>query len=454
MTHTVHFYRSIEDSLNAVSPGLCLAKWYEVTIHLQNGHTHSCHNPATHLVPLSELAVNPSALHNTQHKQLVRTQMLAGQKPQECSYCWNIEHTVNDPDRGIFTDRVIKSGYDDMPTVAETVAAGTVDPLPRYLEVSFSSTCNFKCSYCSAEVSSAWMKELTKHGPYPIESAMNTIKSIEHNRKMPISDRDYNPYIQAFWSWWPTVYPTLNTMRITGGEPLLSPHTGRVLAWIQANPKPNLRLGVNTNMSVSPKLIDRFIKSIKSLTDSGAVKEFTLYTSCEAQGSNAEYIRFGLRYDQWLVNCEQFLTQVPMATISIMATYNAMSAVSYFAFLVDMKKLKTKFPNRIMIDTSFLSFPKFLSIDILTEDFLVYIQQQVVYLDSMTRQGHCTEDELHQIKRLESYFRSRLAAPLAELSMLRRDFKQFVDEHDRRRGTDFLTAFPKMQQFYDLCAGS
>ena len=31
------------------------------------------------------------------------------------------------------------------------------------------------------------------------------------------------------------------------------------------------------------------------------------------------------------------------------------------------------------------------------------------------------------------------------------DFVKFVDEHDRRRGTNFLQTFPELGQFYDSC---
>ena len=30
----------------------------------------------------------------------------------------------------------------------------------------------------------------------------------------------------------------------------------------------------------------------------------------------------------------------------------------------------------------------------------------------------------------------------------RKDFVKFVDEHDKRRGTDFLSAFPEFSDFY------
>ena len=39
---------------------MCLVKWTQVTLHLQLGHTHSCHSPRTHGISKSEIKRNPS----------------------------------------------------------------------------------------------------------------------------------------------------------------------------------------------------------------------------------------------------------------------------------------------------------------------------------------------------------------------------------------------------------
>ena len=69
------FYTSMNEfakSLDDISPTFCVAKWKQTTLHLQNGHTHSCHHPGTHKVPWTELINRPSALHNTQYKMQMR----------------------------------------------------------------------------------------------------------------------------------------------------------------------------------------------------------------------------------------------------------------------------------------------------------------------------------------------------------------------------------------------
>ena len=77
--------------IDPISDSYCAAKWLNATIWLGNGQTTSCHHPLGHQIDAKELLTNPSAIHNTPHKKLMRKMMQEGQRPQECEYCWKIE---------------------------------------------------------------------------------------------------------------------------------------------------------------------------------------------------------------------------------------------------------------------------------------------------------------------------------------------------------------------------
>ena len=97
--------KSVSKLLDSISPGFCLAKWTQVTLDLVHGTTHSCHHPKRHLIDINLIQKKPSALHNTAYKKKIRGEMLAGLRPSECEYCWNIEDTPGTH----YSDRVIKS---------------------------------------------------------------------------------------------------------------------------------------------------------------------------------------------------------------------------------------------------------------------------------------------------------------------------------------------------------
>jgi MoaA/NifB/PqqE/SkfB family radical SAM enzyme len=122
---------------------------------------------------------------------------------------------------------------------------------------------------------------------------------------MPIKHSDQNPYVDAFWKWWPELYQKLETLRLTGGEPLLSKDVWRMLDDIEANPKPDLVFAINTNLGIPDELVDRMIAKLNSISKN--IKEVQIFTSGEATGAQAEYIRYGLEYDKWAKNLEKVL---------------------------------------------------------------------------------------------------------------------------------------------------
>ena len=219
------FMDSAEQMKNQLGPALCLAKWQQVSLHLTTGHTNSCYHPPLHQIEPSDIADNPAGLHNTQHKREQRVIMLRNERPSECQYCWNME------DLGKMSDRHYRSGepwaaehYDEI----RTSNGRELDVVPSYVEVNFNHACNLRCSYCSPQFSSSWMDEAARHGAYPTSRPHNDPDYFTSTRR-PIPAREANPYVDAFWSWWPQLYPRLKHFRMTGGEPLMDRNTHRVL---------------------------------------------------------------------------------------------------------------------------------------------------------------------------------------------------------------------------------
>ena len=51
----MHDAEVVLEELNKVSPSFCLAKWFNVSIHIPTGKTHSCYHPKSHLIPKNNL---------------------------------------------------------------------------------------------------------------------------------------------------------------------------------------------------------------------------------------------------------------------------------------------------------------------------------------------------------------------------------------------------------------
>ena len=451
-------YTEVKSKLDKVGCGFCLAKWTQVTLHLGTGMTHSCHHPVQHKIPLRELRNNPSALHNTRFKKKKRKEMLEGKRPSECNYCWNIEDNSNS-----FSDRVFKSSepwswkdYEKIKT-----SDWRNDFNPKYVEVSFGNTCNFACSYCGPQYSSKWVEEIEKYGGYPTETNFNNIENLKEIDQMPYKQTEHNPYVDAFWEWWPDLYPDLHTFRMTGGEPLLSKDVFKVLEYIRDNHEinPNISLAINSNLGVPDKLVDKFIEIAQDLCDNSKVRELIIFTSVEATGKQAEYSRYGLQYEKFWDNIDKILTQLPKVTVNIMATFNALSVFTYSDLVDRTFEAKRKHANgqrywtsAIQLDTSYLRWPTHLSVKILPEEHKKLIHdaaKKALYygIKTFTNDNFGFSNiEIQKIKRLYDY---AIGTSDFDVEKYRKEFVKFVDEYDSRRNLNFQDTFPELKQMYN-----
>ncbi len=456
----------IRKKIDDISPSFCAAKWQQVTLHLHNGRTHSCHHPRTHQVPVKEIEADPSALHNTIYKKEQRKLMMEGTRPSECQYCWNVEDLDGYKNNEFQSDRVTKSAASWSEKYIDKIKSEPWDKNvnPSYVEVSFSNLCNFRCSYCSPVYSSRWAEEAETHGPYPTSAGFNNIEYYKRIGEMPIHHKDYNPYVAAFWEWWPSLVNDLEVFRITGGEPLLSNDTYKVLDYLYENPQPNLEFAVNTNGCVPDKLFDKFILGLKKLLAENKIKKAHVYTSVDGWGKYAEYGRDGLDFEQWKLNVEKLLTEIPELKVTIMCTTNIFSIFEFEKLMSFVYETKIKYfsPIRdtaITIDTTILRFPNHQNLSILTPELKTCFDETLVFMkekqEGVNGNPHYLGFYDFEISRLERLIEFMKTGPHPgdniNLDTARRDFARFVDEHDRRRNTDFVNTFPELQDFYRLC---
>jgi len=399
---------------NKLGESLCLAKWTNSTMHLGIGKNHSCHHPDPHIVPIEEVKADPSALHNSSYKRSVRNQMLKGERPKECEYCWRIEETEK------YSDRVLMSKKrDSWPYRKDILKSDRYDP--TMLEVSFSNVCNFKCAYCGPQFSSLWTSEVNNLGAYPTSNNYNEI------REPQIRDSEHNPYIDAFWEYLPTMYNKLHTLRITGGEPMLSRHTEKLLEYITYHPNKKLTVIINSNLGAPKHIIANFVEKLTYVEKS--VKRIEIATSGESYGAQAEYIRDGLNYQEWLSNCRFVLSQLPTLRLNLMCAYNVLSITSFNTFLQDIIGLKNTH-KRVTLSISYVRHPSFLHVSLAPKSWRPILEQSRKIL-----QGAFNKETVQRFDFVIAEFDK--SATDKQLQ----DFKIFVSEYDKRRDKNFSTVF-------------
>ena len=449
------YIKKIISIVDKTSPTFCLAKWHHVTLYLQTGETHSCYHPAPHKIELAELKKNPSALHNTAIKKQERKEMLEGVQTKGCQYCWNIENMGPD----YISDRHIKTASIFTEKRYKQIVDNPWDKNvnPEYIEVSFGNECNFKCGYCHPKASSRFYNEIKQYGP--VTSVKNHRCDIDW---MDLYEREEkNPYVDAWWAWWPKVRKTLTILRITGGEPLMHTSTWKLLASLKEDPMPKLELNINSNLGVKPALVDKMIEYVNHLTDNKGINRFKLYTSIDTWGPRAEYIRTGLDLKIWERNLDAYLKGTGQP-ISFMITFNILSVTTFKSLLekiLEWRSIynqynKTDQPQMVRFDTPYLKEPLQYDMNILPKkEYMKYMKESLKFMEKNLDDKDPTkfsEVEFEKFRRVVDYM-AATEYDQDKINEGQRDFYNWFNELDTRRGTDFATTFPEMEKFFKKC---
>ena len=194
-------------------------------------------------------------------------------------------------------------------------------------------------------------------------------------------NEEENPYVEAWWKWWPEVSKTLNILRITGGEPLMHKSLWDLFDKLEEDPKPHIQIEVNSNMGVKPALVQKLTEKVKLLKAGNKIRSFKLYTSIDTWGPRAEYARTGLDIKLWEENLDYYLSNTGWP-VTFMITFNIFSVTSFTLLLEKILEWRTKYNStanetqwqRIRFDTPHLKEPSIYDMNILPkEEFMPYM---------------------------------------------------------------------------------
>ncbi len=396
----------------------CPLKWNWSTLYLNTGVTRSCHRTSE-----SELtAENFNSFHNTDIKIADRTSMLAGEWPVEsCGYCREIEQRgeVSDRMRHLTLPRV------DAPELAINSSATVVTP--TILEVFFNNTCNLGCLYCSSRVSSFISAEDAKFGRFDSRGVV-----LE-----PFNDQ-YKNLIPHFWNWFSTGFQTLSRLNVLGGEPFYQKDFDRLLDEIEKNPNPQCELSIVTNLMVSNKKIRQYVDRFKTLLTTKKLKRVDITCSIDCWGPQQEYVRWGLRLDQWEENFK-FLLEHKWLYLNINQTISVLTIKTMPAMLEKLKEWK----SQRQVGHWFCGIapgPSYMRAEILgNREFSEDIKKIINSMDNHTAEDLVAIDYMKGI--------------LSEIEVSEPNYQEiiklivYLDEKDRRRGTNWETVFPWLKEY-------
>ena len=434
--------------LDEVSPTMCLAKWMQTSLHLTTGLTNSCYHPPLHSIDKDQILVDPAKLHNTNEKKQQRDLMIKGKRPDGCSYCWKLE------DNGQMSDRFYRSGepwaMDHYKNILDNPQG---DVVPTYVEVDFSNACNFKCSYCSPQFSTAWAQEVEEHGSFPTPPIHNDPSLFKgKNKVMP---QNNNPYVDAFWKWWPELYPQLRHFRMTGGAPMMDKNTFKVFQYIIDNPKKDLHLNVTSNFCPPvPALGDKYFNMVKTMCDGAMLEHFMQFVSLDAWNKKAEYIRHGMDFDTVWHNVHRYLTDIKgYNSITFIITMNNLSVSSIKELLQNILLLRKKYSKeyqRVWFDTPILRQPHWQHIGLLDSSFNHYFDEAIHFMEENQHSSDMVAFRDYEIAKLKRTYQV-MQQGITDRNKQLANFWKFFASHDVRRDTSIIETFPEYADFFKEC---
>jgi len=405
-----------------------MLKWSWSTISIMNGTTSSCHRVDRESINHDDF----QNFHNTPSKKLARKHMLNGQWPGKgCEYCENVEKNGGTSDRML---TLMASHVPDKIPPELYVDPYAVEVTPTILEIYFNNTCNMSCLYCDSRLSSQLNDEFNRFGAIEIKDfKMESFK--QKNKK-------YDEMVQGLWQYLSDQdrYKIIRHYNILGGEPLLQKELDSSIDFWRNHPNPCLEFNIISNLMIPHQKFVEKIQRFQDLIEKNAIYKLGITASLDCWGTEAEYVRSGLDLGIWTKNFE-FLLDKSWIHLAI---HSCMCSLTIKTLPDLLTKINQWNDIRIPLDPIDYSFdtvlgtpnsriamhPKFFDRNVFEKDFEKILSLMPI---QTTRQKNAKSHMEGLIIFIENH-----PVDSEKISKL----KQYLDEIDRRRGTNWQLIFP------------
>lgn len=411
------YYQYQKKQLDRISPSFCKAKWLNSTVHIQQGHTQSCHHTPAHLVETKK--DGRVDFHNTNRKRVDRKMMKDGTYPSSCDYCWKLK------DHGEKTDRLFKSS-EDWAEVSVDRFDEIESPNPTYLEVSFDNKCQLKCAYCNPLYSSSIYKDFEQNGP------LIGFEGFEYKDKI-VPSKD-NPYLDAFWDWFLTVQKEIRVLRITGGEPFISKEFYKLIDHLGSDKSLSLRrFIINSNFSFPLNLIEDVQPKLDKIKK--ICSDITFSVSLDTVGPPGEYLRDGLSVETLKTNVKYVLDRgYKVLFLSTFHLFCLENFCDYLAYILDLKKIYGS--QNVTLGVTLLRYPSFFSYKVFNKDEKQFFSQAICFMKANQGYNGFSIEEVRRFVRLETVINKNIIDV-----KLREKLVEFISDYDERRSKKYSEVF-------------
>jgi radical SAM protein with 4Fe4S-binding SPASM domain len=396
----------------------CILPWLHFNLQT-NGDIYACcdieRNENSRLGNLNQNTFEE--VWNRPNLRALRVRMLNNIQTSECRGCYETESTGGISKR-LRSNQTYK---DHLPMVEKTRADGGLDDVCiRDMALHFANTCNFRCRTCGPESSSSWAQEIKMMAP----DFFYKNQGYEHfKNKSQIANKLIDKIDH------------LETVYFAGGEPLLIEDHYRFLSALIEKKMYHTRLVYNTNFS------DLYYKEYDLLKMWRLFPRVYLSISLDLDGTQGEYLRKGLRWENIYKNREELRAQCPHVEVEVNATLSVFNVLRLPEFHREL--VLNNFIKINAFTINYLFTPNYFSAQILPDSakklakikYAAYDQHLRLIQDS---DGINTD-----------FIRNAFASAIqfvchSDESHLLRAFREHVDQVDSFRSESFEKIFPEL----------
>jgi radical SAM protein with 4Fe4S-binding SPASM domain len=392
------------------SKTICIYPWIHIYANPDGSVLPCC--VADHRKPLGNLRSQTlKEVWNSDAYKTMRQKMLAGEKCEECSGCYQAE------ERGVESVRQSRNKeykrFFDL--IDNTNDDGSLDEMSlRHFDIRWSNICNFKCRSCSSTYSSTWAQEDISQGQ---KKSVYIIAGGESN------DEVYDQFLPHL--------KDIETFYFAGGEPLLTDKHYSILEHLIAIGKTDVRIEYNTNLSYLKYKNKPVIELWKNFTN------ININASIDSWGERAEYIREGTVWSDIENNIKTIQKEVPhvkLQTGSVISIFNLYTIPEFLDYILD---------NKIFNIQNFYPFfyniinPDYYSADVIPDNLknrIVTKLSDLNYSSSINK----------EIQKVIIYLKNSKYNP-----ELREEFIAKTLHYDKIRGKDFEKTFPEIAELFN-----
>lgn len=385
----------------------------------------------------------PLDAFNNEYMKNIRKTMLEGKVPDSCAKCFEEESN------GVASKRIwemyewLHEDLDVEKLVNETSPDGTVPPVIRYLDLRLGHTCNLKCVMCSPHDSSRWVqdhKELVGVTKSPI-----ILKQIDWN------SQEFNNHWYEQPAFWNQIYeqiPNIKHLYFAGGEPLMiKEHKLFLEEIIRRGYAKEITLRYNSNGTfVNQEIIDIWakFKQVRYAFSIDDLRDRNYYIRHPAQWADVER-------SLWLLDNTPDNIHVHIAcAVQVLNIKNIVNfakwKLSQNFKKINKFKLDAFESGGGIINMHLVYIPTFLSARILPKEDKEEIRQQFMEFKEWLWNNYRQDDNFWHVnpygwKRYEAILKFVEAQ---DHSHLLPDFKEYINNLDRIRGTNAKEVFPEL----------